>query len=181
MPTREKSLVAPLLLTLALGGCGGPSGTAGQADEQETPTLPSKSQDVAANQDGTDAAAQAPKTALPTCCTTQEELAALDGQDVRLRGTYKKTVVSRRPAPVDLTTPGNAQVTTEATGVMLEVYYEAQGQRSLAEIQAYHGKEVWVTGTLHRGTPTQMHEGMPMQTMIGPYIEVRAIEPVLAD
>ncbi len=115
-------------------------------------------------------------SALPSCCATFEDVRRLSGRAVRLHGVYKKTVVSKRPPPVDLKTPGRAAIETEGPHIMLEIYYEEAGLRSLEEIQRFHGKKVVVTGMIHTATPTQTHEGIPMQTMIGPYITVDSIE-----
>ena len=62
--------------------------------------------------------------------------------------------------------------------LMLGIYYEAEGSRSDEEIAKHDGKKVRVTGILHQATPTMMHEGIPMQTMIGPYLEVQSIQLV---
>ncbi len=115
---------------------------------------------------------------LPTCCADQEELASLDGQRVQVRGVYNKVNVSRRPPPLDLTVPGNASVLTGSVGVMLGVYYEASAVRTVQEIRQLHDSEVIVIGTIHERTPAQLHDGMPMQTMIGPYIEVESLAAV---
>lgn len=115
---------------------------------------------------------------LPTCCADQEELSSLDGQRVQVRGVYNKVNVSRRPPPLDLTVPGNASILTGSVGVMLGVYYEASAVRTVQEIQQLHDSEVVVIGTIHERTPAQLHDGMPMQTMIGPYIEVESLAAV---
>lgn len=109
------------------------------------------------------------------CCANYEELSSHDGERVQIHGIYTKTNVSRRPPPLDLSEPGNAMVATGAIGVMLEIYYQQEGTRSLEEIQNFHGKAVVVMGTLHQRTPSQTHEGAEMQTMIGPYIEVESL------
>ena len=81
-------------------------------------------------------------------------------------------VWKRRPKPIDLDSPGNANVVlADGTGIMLELYYEAEGFRDLAEIKRFHEQKVAVVGVLHARAPDQLSEdGIPMQTMIGPYI-----------
>ena len=119
----------------------------------------------------------APVVELAECCASYADVKRLDGARVRLHGVYKRTVVSKRHAkrgeptpPPDLDTPGTVVIRSEGAGVMLEVYYNAEGMRSAEESKQFHGKRVEVVGVLHQATPTQLHEGQPMQTMINPYI-----------
>jgi hypothetical protein len=114
--------------------------------------------------------------ALPSCCKDADELAALDGKRVEIRGTYQKVNISRRPPPLDLTVPGSASVLADSVGLMLGVYYEPSGVRTVEEIRNFHGKEVVVIGRLHARTPSETHDGEQMQTMIGPYIDVETLK-----
>jgi len=169
----RKVRTSPLVGLLGVwlfAGCQSSSSTQSTPETPETPEVPRE----------VDEAKVTTPTALPTCCKDQDELAALDGQRVEVRGVYQKVNVSRRPPPLDLTVPGNASIRSDSVGVMLGIYYEASSVRSVVEIQRLHKKEVLVTGTIHVRTPTQIHDGIPMQTMIGPYIEVESLKAVNA-
>lgn len=168
MPTTRETLNSALgaLLCTLIVACGG--GAQEPAPQEPLPTAQSPSGSPPGG-------VAAHVTPLPRCCDTYEELVEHDGERVQIRGVYTKTNVSRRPSPLDLGEPGTAMVTTGTTGVMLEIYYREEGMRSLEEIQRFHDKAVIVTGTLHRRTPSQTHEGVEMQTMIGPYVEVESL------
>lgn len=77
---------------------------------------------------------------------------------------------------MDLTVPGSASVLADSVGLMLGVYYEPSGVRTVEEIRNFHGKEVVVIGRLHARTPSETHDGEQMQTMIGPYIDVETLK-----
>ena len=114
-----------------------------------------------------------------SCCIDYEDLKTHSGKRVALTGVYKRTVVSRVPHP-DPTPPYTSGPVilnlAYGGGVMLGIYYEPSGARAVDEINRFHGKEVVVHGLLHLHTPEMMHEGMVMQTMIGPYVDVHRIE-----
>ena len=58
---------------------------------------------------------------------------------------------------------------------MLGIYYESSGARTADEVARCHGREVTIVGTVHAQTPTQVFDGVPAQTMIGPYIDVESV------
>jgi hypothetical protein len=125
------------------------------------------------------------------CCDDWEDIQAKDGQHVVVVGMYETVHLYKRPKPEGLTdeeyraqldekfgVPTTVSVTPESGySLMLGVYYRSEGARPAEEREQYDGKRVRVTGILHQQTPTQMHDGMPMQTMIGPYLDVKSIEP----
>lgn len=110
-----------------------------------------------------------------------EDVRALAGQRATWIGTYRRTTVSKRAAPEpDPTSAGTARLELEGGAVlMLEVYYDAAGWRPAEEVRRCHGRRVAVTGVLYAATPTQTHDGIPMATMIGPYVgQIEAVELV---
>jgi hypothetical protein len=153
----------PVLLALMLFSWGSCSATAPNADRAALP------KGLTHTEGGSYA----------SCCDDYEDLKAHSGKMVALTGVYKRTVVSRRPYP-DPTPPytsGPVILSLEyGGGVMLGIYYEPSGGRAADEISRFNGKEVEVHGLLQLHTPEMMHEGMVMQTMIGPYVDVHRIE-----
>lgn len=105
------------------------------------------------------------------------------GMLVEAEGTYTPVAVRMRPPGVrreDPKAPKPRTVSLESEGgaVMLEVYYSPAGVRPEEEIARFEGKRVRVVGRLGR-TPTQVHDGIPMATMTGPYLgDIQSITPV---
>ncbi len=105
------------------------------------------------------------------------------GRLVAAEGIYTPVAVRMRPPGAkhdSLSAPKPRTVSLEGEGgsVMLEIYYSPAGVRSEEEIARFEGKRVRVVGRLER-TPTQLHEGIPMATMTGPYLgEIQSISLV---
>jgi hypothetical protein len=113
------------------------------------------------------------------CCKDNDDFQTHFGERVALTGVYNRTVVSRIPNLVpEPNTSGAVQLKLDnsAGWVMLGIYYEANGQRSVEEVKQFEGKRVTAYGHLHRNTPEQVSDGMVMQTMISPYMTVSRIE-----
>lgn len=113
------------------------------------------------------------------CCKDKADFRSRFGERVALTGIYKRTKVSRirdQEPPPNTSGPVQLTLDNEAGWVMLGIYYEASGKRTVDEVKQFQGKRVVVYGRLHRNTPEMTHNGMVMQTMIGPYIDVQRIE-----
>ncbi len=89
-------------------------------------------------------------------------------------GIYTPLAVRMRPPGAkhdgpNAPKPRTVSLEGESGSVMLEIYYSPAGVRSEEEIARFEGKRVRVVGRLER-TPAQLHEGIPMATMTGPYL-----------
>jgi hypothetical protein len=140
------------------------------------------------------AQAEQPQSEAPvgpqTCCADYDDLHRLDGQRVVAEGIYRPVHVMKRVRPPDVSEeefeaqlnarygePSTVQLTLDSDlGLMLGIYYEAEGSRPDDEIARFKKKRVRVTGTVHLRTPDQTIGEEVMQTMIGPYIELESIE-----
>ncbi|MDC0670046.1 hypothetical protein [Nannocystis radixulma] len=110
---------------------------------------------------------------MPACCARPDEIDQLAGKSVRLVGVYQAKVIAQRgDAKPDLSKAGAAGVLSESGRlVMLGVYHEADGVRSIEERQRHDGKRVEVVGILERRTPVSIgSDGQPEATMIDPYV-----------
>jgi hypothetical protein len=90
------------------------------------------------------------------------------GKLVAVEGLYTPVAVRMRPNP-NAPKPRTVSLEGEGGSVMLEIYYSPAGTRSEEEIARFEGRRVRVVGRLAH-TPTQLHEGIPMATMTGPYL-----------
>ena len=137
--------------------------------------------------------AQSKASAEPqSCCADYDELRRFDGQRVVAEGIYKPVHVMKRPRRPGVSKeeheaqlnekygePSTVQLIQDSgMGLMLGVYYEAEGSRPDQEIARFAKKRVRISGTVHLATPSQTIGEEVMQTMIGPYIDVETIEPV---
>ncbi len=96
------------------------------------------------------------------------------GMLVVAEGLYTPVAVRMRPPGAkhdgtDVPKPRTVSLEGEGGSVMLEIYYSPAGVRPEEEIARFEGKRVRVVGRLER-TPPQLHEGIPMATMTGPYL-----------
>jgi hypothetical protein len=123
-----------------------------------------------------------PPEELPECCHEYAQIQRLEGQRVLLKGTYESRFLTKRPEKAEqLKAEGKrsslVSIVTKGASIMLGVYHHETGPRPAEEIDEFDGKRVRVTGTLHARTPTAYSpDGIPMQTMIGPYIDVESIK-----
>ena len=132
-----------------------------------TPTIPSTRSDAAAV--GVTVGVE------PIACCPGGALDAVDGKRVVIVGTYRPTLVAKRPSK-----PGGQQASDptartvaidQSTGsVMLGIYYARSGLRPVSEVERFSGKRVRVVGTMHAHTPSQTVDAEVMQTMTGPYL-----------
>jgi hypothetical protein len=93
---------------------------------------------------------------------------------VAVEGIYTPVAVRMRPPRAkhkdqEASKPRTVSLEGKGGSVMLEIYYSPAGVRLEEEIARFEGKRVRVVGRLDR-TPTQLHEGIPMATMTGPYL-----------
>jgi hypothetical protein len=105
------------------------------------------------------------------CCATPDDVARLDGRRVTVTGIYRPRAVTMRPAAPGGPRPRTVAIETEGGDLMLGVYHAEEGRRPTEEIDRLEGRRVRVVGVVHARTPTQLSpDGVPMATMIGPYI-----------
>lgn len=116
----------------------------------------------------------------PWSCRTPQHVEQLDGRLVRVDGVYTPIVVAKGPERTtddEGRSPRTVAIrTAEGLSLMLGIYWRADAARDEAEVQQLAGRRVVVVGTVHRRTPTRNDGSGEYQTMIGPYLDVDAID-----
>lgn len=114
-------------------------------------------------------------TTLPIC-TTVAACDSHDGERVVLVGVYR--FFPDKPGFDYTGVPRAVQITLDDdNGPWLEPYWSKQALRPEAEVNAYLGKRVRVTGRYRRIQPPNPKNPPEASAMGGPCIEVEKIEP----